>query len=156
GRPVPTRLSSISGVLPIASTRSGTAMRRDHTKFSLRARIAGRRFRAVKRLVVVMAVSATASAGPKRVGPCDVAAERIATVVGGEAALAPVIAQRCERDRWSAEAQACFATSEQCLDRLTKDQQRSLAGELDRHAAPRRYSAWLAHRRIVPVTSSAM
>ncbi len=108
-------------------------------------------------LFVLIVMCAAVSAEPVRKPSmaCEVVADRVAQVIGGDHAQLSLIAQRCDRDRWSLEAQSCFGSSAndrdagRCLDKLTKDQQRLLAGDADRLPADtrsRRFAAWLARR----------
>jgi tetratricopeptide (TPR) repeat protein len=103
-------------------------------------------------VLLVMLLAGAAVAEPVRAPTCDVAGARVAQIVAGDGKL---VAQRCERDRWTADARTCFTlaateqTQERCLDTLTKDQRNQLAGDVDRLAATparRKLERWLARR----------
>jgi tetratricopeptide (TPR) repeat protein len=65
-----------------------------------------------------------------------------------------LIGRRCEKDRWSRDAQACFASSgssvdaQRCLDKLSKDQRTQLEGDADR-LNDSKLTQWLAKRVMV-------
>jgi len=110
----------------------------------------------VRSLVVVLALTASASAEPVRAPTCDAASARIAQVVtAGDRVVVKLAVQRCDKDRWSADARACFAAAATdraaaaCLDRLTKDQTRLFAGDADRldvKPTGRRLVQWLSRK----------
>jgi len=119
----------------------------------------------MRALLVLLLVAATraASAEPPRAATCDLASARVAQLVTtGDRTTIKLVGQRCDKDRWSVEARSCFAqaTTERaaatCLDRLSKDQQRALAGDADR-AANRRVGQWMTRRPatafVLPVRS---
>src|SRR3954466_3635674 len=115
----------------------------------------------MRTLLMLCVLTATSAAGPVAVGAptCHAAGSKVMQVVAGDPGTR-LVAQRCERDRWSGEARTCFAlaatelTAQRCLDTLTKDQRAQLAGEIDRLATPhsaitrRRLAAWVAHQPI--------
>ena len=105
--------------------------------------------------MVLMCSAASAEPVRKPSMACEVVADRVAQVTGGDHATLSLIAQRCDRDHWTTEAMSCLGSAAtdlaagRCLDKLTKDQQRLLAGDADRlppDARSRRFAAWLARR----------
>ena len=105
-------------------------------------------------LLVLVAASGTASAEPPRAPTCEAASVRVASLLSEKAeqrATIKMMIQRCDKDRWSAPARGCFAQAGTdrdaagCLDQLSKDQQRALAGDADR-SAQRRFGQWMSRR----------
>ena len=110
----------------------------------------------------------SSSAGPtraKQVEPsaCGPVADRVAdtlTTPAARRAIHDLVARRCDRDRWSAEVNACLVAArtgvdgQHCLDRLSKDQLRALEGDADRLSDPgadvrtafARFEQWVLRR----------
>ncbi|HEY5945577.1 MAG TPA: tetratricopeptide repeat protein [Kofleriaceae bacterium] len=65
-----------------------------------------------------------------------------------------LVGRRCEKDRWSRDAQACFTgaasslDAKQCLDKLSRDQRTQLEGDADR-LGDGRLMQWLQKRLLV-------
>ena len=113
-------------------------------------------------LLLVAMATATVSAEPVRGPTCEGAATRVAQLVtAGDRGAQKLVAVRCERDRWAVDARACFAQAgtdrdaATCLDRLSKDQQRQLAGDVDR-STNRRVGQWLARRPSPPIARAPL
>lgn len=77
---------------------------------------------------------------------------RVSSLLAGEQrATIKMMIQRCDKESWSASARGCFAQAGTdrdaagCLDQLSKDQQRALAGDADR-ASLRRFGQWMMRR----------
>jgi tetratricopeptide (TPR) repeat protein len=126
-------------------------------------------------LVSLLWGAAQASAGT----PCERVGDRVLDVAVADksprgakadpAKVASAVARRCDKDRWSTDAQACFTAAvttsdaDRCLDRLTKDQRTLLAGDADRlgdtsrtpeaRTQVRRFVQWL-ERRPAPVITA--
>lgn len=105
-------------------------------------------------VMVVVGLAGTASADPVRAqlgSPCQRASVRVAAGLDAVATVQPLIGRRCEKDRWSREAQACLTAAgtsveaQRCLEKLTKDQRTALEGDADR-LGDVRLQKWLARR----------
>jgi tetratricopeptide (TPR) repeat protein len=94
-------------------------------------------------------VRAESSSTPKAV--CQRAAQTVTKLIGATDKAQTLLGRRCERDRWSRNAQACFASAttrtdaQFCLDKLNKEQRTQLEGDADRLGEPKLVQ-WLSRR----------
>jgi tetratricopeptide (TPR) repeat protein len=87
-----------------------------------------------------------------RLGPaCQRVSLRVTSAIDANAKAQPLVGRRCERDRWSRDAQACFLAAvtgpeaQRCLDKLSKEQRTAIEGDADR-LGDTRLQKWLARR----------
>jgi len=105
--------------------------------------------------LAVVAATVALAAVPAYADPakpaCSRAAQSLAKLIGASDKAQTVIGRRCDRDRWSRDAQTCFGaaatTSDscRCVDKLSKDQRTQLEGDADRLNEPK-LTMWLARR----------
>src|SRR5215510_11412379 len=105
--------------------------------------------------VVVSAVPAYAEPLASRpAAACQRSAQSLTKLIGASDKVQAVISRRCERDRWSRDAQACFTAaastpeSYQCVDKLSKEQRTQLEGDADR-LNEAKLTQWLARRALL-------
>lgn len=101
---------------------------------------------------VVVGVSPVAADPAKPV--CQRAALTVTTLIKASDKAQTLLGRRCEKDRWSRDAQACFASAgssgdaQRCIEKLNKDQRTQLEGDADR-LGDGKLTQWLARRVLV-------
>ncbi|HEX5059941.1 MAG TPA: tetratricopeptide repeat protein [Kofleriaceae bacterium] len=104
-------------------------------------------------VAVVVGWALPAAADPAK-PVCQRAAQTVTVLIKASDKAQTLIGRRCEKDRWSRDAQACFAGSgssvdaQRCLDKLSKDQRTQLEGDADR-LNDSKLTQWLAKRVMV-------
>jgi len=105
-------------------------------------------------LVVAVVGWALPAAADSAKPVCQRAAQTVTVLIKASDKAQTLIGRRCEKDRWSRDAQGCFASSgssvdaQRCLDKLSKDQRTQLEGDADR-LNDSKLSQWLAKRVMV-------
>jgi tetratricopeptide (TPR) repeat protein len=103
-------------------------------------------------VVLVWAVPAHADApslAPK--AACQRAAQTVTKLITATDKAQTLLGRRCEKDKWSRDAQGCFATvtsrtdAQRCLDKLSKGQRTQLEGDADR-LGETKLVQWLSRR----------
>ena len=88
---------------------------------------------------------------------CQRTAITMTKVIGGSDKVQTLLGRRCDKDKWSRDAQACFASSSSggearaCLDKLSKDQRTQLEGDADR-LGDAKLTQWLTRRVLMART----
>ena len=102
-------------------------------------------------LVVGWAVPAHADASRSISAVCQRAAQTVTKLISASDKTQTLLGRRCEKDKWSRDAQACFASAgtsgdaQRCLDKLGKDQRTQLEGDADR-LNEAKLTHWLSRR----------
>ena len=85
---------------------------------------------------------------------CQRAAQIVTKLISASDKTQTLLGRRCEKDKWSRDAQACFASAgtsadaQRCLDKLGKDQRTQLEGDADR-LNETKLTQWLSRRTLV-------
>jgi tetratricopeptide (TPR) repeat protein len=104
-------------------------------------------------VVAVVVCGGYASADPAK-PVCQRAAITVTKLVQATEKVQALLGRRCEKDRWSRDAQACFTTSvtssdaQHCLDKLSKEQRTQLEGDADR-LGDQKFQQWLLRRVLI-------